>query len=202
MSSTDALPYSVAMQKAYISNDLNATLMYQFLFGIYTGFFPAAIYLYNARKGIRVRSRDIIIIGSITALYSTTALAVLLNWALVGIALCKHGGTRVDILIESLTGALRYFYWSITESKSSRNRRTAQDTRKSNFNIRLMSGSRYNSEEFRVHSYSRVGLQSVYPSSLPTLSQAIPLKSSDVILAQLPLLWPLVASTTRICASR
>ncbi|KAF4618101.1 hypothetical protein D9613_012640 [Agrocybe pediades] len=102
-----AFPYSVTMQKAYISSDLNATLMYQFLFGIYTGFFPATIYIYNTRKGICMRSRDIIIIGSITALYTTTAVAVMLNWNLVDKVFCKNGGpTRVDIFIESLTADL------------------------------------------------------------------------------------------------
>ncbi|KAF9554364.1 hypothetical protein CPC08DRAFT_753696 [Agrocybe pediades] len=98
MSSSDAFPYSVTMQKAYVSSGLNATLMYQFLFGLSCS--------KEAHKEIRTRSRDIIIIGSITALYTTTALAVLLNWTLVGLELCKHGGTRVDMITESLTGYL------------------------------------------------------------------------------------------------
>ncbi|KAF9560024.1 hypothetical protein CPC08DRAFT_762948 [Agrocybe pediades] len=102
MSTTDDFPYSVAQQKALLDADLNSTLLYQFLFGVYSGVFPAAIYIY-VHKENRTRTRDRIIIGSITALYCTMALNMLSNWIYSNILFCKKGATRVEMFVESAT---------------------------------------------------------------------------------------------------
>ncbi|KAF9554301.1 hypothetical protein CPC08DRAFT_766853 [Agrocybe pediades] len=54
MSTTDDFPFSVAQQKALISADLNSTLLFQFLFGIYTGLFPATLYIYRESHAIKM----------------------------------------------------------------------------------------------------------------------------------------------------
>ncbi|KAF4618061.1 hypothetical protein D9613_012676 [Agrocybe pediades] len=102
MSTKDDFPYSVAQQKALLDADLNSTLLYQFLFGVYSGVFPAAIYIY-VHKENRTRTRDRIIIGSITALYCTMALNMLSNWIYSNILFCKKGATRVEMFVESAT---------------------------------------------------------------------------------------------------
>ncbi|KAF9553194.1 hypothetical protein CPC08DRAFT_754364 [Agrocybe pediades] len=79
MSTPDSSPFSVAQQKAVINADLNSILIFQFLFGIYTGVFPATLYIYFHKEN-RTRVKDIIVIGSITALYSVTTLDLLVNW--------------------------------------------------------------------------------------------------------------------------
>ncbi|KAF4609899.1 hypothetical protein D9613_010225 [Agrocybe pediades] len=95
--------FSVAQQKSRISIDLNSTLLYQFLFGIYTGLFPATMYIYM-RKENRTRAKDMIIIGSTTALYVITALNTVMNWLYTNILFGAQNGTRVEMFIESLTG--------------------------------------------------------------------------------------------------
>ncbi|KAF4618089.1 hypothetical protein D9613_012666 [Agrocybe pediades] len=104
MFSADDLPssFSVAQQKALISADFNSTLLLQFLFGIYTGVFPAAIYIYIHKKN-RTRASDMIIIGSTTALYFATALATVMNWLYTNILLGTHGATRAEMVLENLT---------------------------------------------------------------------------------------------------
>ncbi|KAF9537515.1 hypothetical protein CPC08DRAFT_808934 [Agrocybe pediades] len=102
MSSTADLPFSVAQQKLMISADLNSTLMAQFLFGIYTGLFPATIYL-CVHKENRTRSGARIVIGSLTALYVVTAIQISVTWLYTNIVLCTDGGTRADTFIESVT---------------------------------------------------------------------------------------------------
>ncbi|KAF9545347.1 hypothetical protein CPC08DRAFT_769881 [Agrocybe pediades] len=103
MYSTDDVPYSVAQQKAKIGADLNSTMVYQFLFGMYTGLFPASVYIY-AKRGNRTRSRDWIIIGNITALYTRAAVYLSINWVYTNILFCTKGSTRVEMFIVSLTG--------------------------------------------------------------------------------------------------
>ncbi|KAF9545351.1 hypothetical protein CPC08DRAFT_769885 [Agrocybe pediades] len=103
MSTTDDFPdrYSVAQQKAWISADLNSTLLVQFLFGIYTGLFPATMYIYIHKEN-RTRARDMIIIGSTTALYLAVALSTLMNWLYTNILFGTHGRTRVEMFMESV----------------------------------------------------------------------------------------------------
>ncbi|KAF9554103.1 hypothetical protein CPC08DRAFT_821899 [Agrocybe pediades] len=96
-------PFSVAQQKALISAELNSTLLVQFLFGIYTGLFPVALYIHT-RKENRTQSRDRIIIGVIAALYGSTLLWLLSNWLFTSIIFCKSIATRVDIFLESVSG--------------------------------------------------------------------------------------------------
>ncbi|KAF9552521.1 hypothetical protein CPC08DRAFT_822822 [Agrocybe pediades] len=100
MSTPDDVPYSVAQQKALLSSDLNSTLIYQFLFGIYTGVFPAALYIYVHNEN-RTRTKDVIIIGCITALYSLTALNTTMNWLYTNILFVTNGATRVEMFMES-----------------------------------------------------------------------------------------------------
>ncbi|KAF9555549.1 hypothetical protein CPC08DRAFT_780419 [Agrocybe pediades] len=101
MSTADDFPFSVAQQKAWISADLNSTLLLQFLFGIYTGLFPATMYIYIHKEN-RMRARDMVIIGSTTVLYLATALSTVINWLYTNILFGTHGGTRVEIFMESL----------------------------------------------------------------------------------------------------
>ncbi|KAF9554381.1 hypothetical protein CPC08DRAFT_766781 [Agrocybe pediades] len=124
MSSTNdfALSLSVTQQKALISSDLNSILLLHFLFGIYTGVFPAAIYIYGVssisqklscpikeftiykvHKKNRTQASDRIVMGSITASYFTTALTIVMNWLYTNILLGKHGATRAEIVLETLT---------------------------------------------------------------------------------------------------
>ncbi|KAF9541631.1 hypothetical protein CPC08DRAFT_717107, partial [Agrocybe pediades] len=100
MSAPDDVPYSVAQQKTLLSSDLNSTLIYQFLFGIYTGVFPAALYIYVHNEN-RTRTKDVIIIGCITALYSLTVLNTTMNWLYTNILFVTNGATRVDMFLES-----------------------------------------------------------------------------------------------------
>ncbi|KAF4610190.1 hypothetical protein D9613_010232 [Agrocybe pediades] len=79
--------------------------MAQFLFGIYTGLFPATIYL-CVHKENRTRSGARIVIGSLTALYVVTAIQISVTWLYTNIVLCTDGGTRADTFIESVTGDL------------------------------------------------------------------------------------------------
>ncbi|KAF9552528.1 hypothetical protein CPC08DRAFT_714555 [Agrocybe pediades] len=101
--SSDGFPFSVAQQKALISAELNSTLLVQFLFGIYTGLFPAVLYIYT-RKENRTQSRDRIVIGIVTALYLSTLLWLLSNWLFTSIIFCKSVATRVTIFLESVDG--------------------------------------------------------------------------------------------------
>ncbi|KAF9551738.1 hypothetical protein CPC08DRAFT_823132 [Agrocybe pediades] len=101
MSTADDFPFSVAQQKALISADLNSTLLFQLLFGIYTGIFAATVHIY-VRKENRTRTRDTIIIGSTTALYLLTAVTTGLNWLYTNVLLGTHGATRVEIFLESV----------------------------------------------------------------------------------------------------
>ncbi|KAF4618078.1 hypothetical protein D9613_012632 [Agrocybe pediades] len=100
MDAPDDFPFSVAQQKAVTNSDLNSTLLYQFLFGIYTGVFPVAMYIYVHSKN-RTRTKDVIIIGSITALYFLTAVNTAMNWLYTNILFITNGGTRVDLFMES-----------------------------------------------------------------------------------------------------
>ncbi|KAF9554363.1 hypothetical protein CPC08DRAFT_712941 [Agrocybe pediades] len=95
-------PFTVAQQKAHIEVDLTSTFMMQFLFGIYTGIFPAAIYIYVHREN-RGLSKSIVVIGSLTALYVTIAYPVLLNWYYSVLQFTKDSGTRVELFIEGVT---------------------------------------------------------------------------------------------------
>ncbi|KAF9554108.1 hypothetical protein CPC08DRAFT_727396 [Agrocybe pediades] len=101
MSTSSNFPFSVAQQKAMISANLHSTLIYQFLFGIYTGVLPATIYIYF-HKDNRSRARDTIIIGSITALYLLTVLNYVVNWLYTNIVFAQHFGTRVEMFIETV----------------------------------------------------------------------------------------------------
>ncbi|KAF9552525.1 hypothetical protein CPC08DRAFT_768227 [Agrocybe pediades] len=101
MSTTDEFPFSVAQQKALISADLNSTLLFQFLFGIYTGIFLATMYIYSHKEN-RTRARDMIIIGNTGALYFLIALGAVMNWIFTNVLYCTKGATRVDMFIESL----------------------------------------------------------------------------------------------------
>ncbi|KAF9551739.1 hypothetical protein CPC08DRAFT_823133 [Agrocybe pediades] len=92
--------FSVAQQKVLISADLNSTLLLQFLFGIYTGVFPAAIYIY-VHKENRTRASDRVIIGSTIALYLVTALTISMNWIYTNVLFGTRGGTRVETFKES-----------------------------------------------------------------------------------------------------
>ncbi|KAF9553199.1 hypothetical protein CPC08DRAFT_767724 [Agrocybe pediades] len=100
MSTTDNFPFSVAQQKALISANLNSTLLLQFLFGIYTGVFPATIYIYIYREN-RTRARDRIIIGTTAALYCLTAVNTVINWLYTDILGITRNATRVEMFIES-----------------------------------------------------------------------------------------------------
>ncbi|KAF4610139.1 hypothetical protein D9613_010219 [Agrocybe pediades] len=100
MSAADNFPYSVAQQKALISSDFNSTLIIQFSFGIYTGVFAATMYFYIHKEN-RTRARDVIIIGTTTALYILTAVNILVDWLYTNILLVAQGGTRVEIFLES-----------------------------------------------------------------------------------------------------
>ncbi|KAF9552666.1 hypothetical protein CPC08DRAFT_728453 [Agrocybe pediades] len=102
MSTTDEYPFSVAQQKALISADLHSTLLFQFLFGIYTGIFLATMYIYSHKEN-RTRARDMIIIGNTGALYFLTALNTVMNWIYTNILFCTKEATRVDMSIESFT---------------------------------------------------------------------------------------------------
>ncbi|KAF9552668.1 hypothetical protein CPC08DRAFT_768127 [Agrocybe pediades] len=102
MSTTDDFPFSVAQQKALISADLNSTLLFQFVFGIYTGVFLATMYIYSHKEN-RTRARDMIIIGNTGALYFLIALNTVMNWIYTNILYCTKGATRVDMFLESLT---------------------------------------------------------------------------------------------------
>ncbi|KAF9554360.1 hypothetical protein CPC08DRAFT_753694 [Agrocybe pediades] len=103
MSTPDDFPsFSVAQQKALISANLNSTLLLQFLFGIYTGFFLTTLYIYIHKEN-RTRSRDMIIIGSITALYFVTALNTLINWLYTSNLCTTYSGTRFEMFMESLS---------------------------------------------------------------------------------------------------
>ncbi|KAF9552670.1 hypothetical protein CPC08DRAFT_754627 [Agrocybe pediades] len=104
MSTADDFPLSVTQQKTLISSDLNPTLLLQFLFGIYTGLFPATIYIY-AHKENRTKANDRIIFGNITALYISTTLYMACNWLYTDI-LYGTEGTRVDMVVESIIGAI------------------------------------------------------------------------------------------------
>ncbi|KAF9540038.1 hypothetical protein CPC08DRAFT_770875 [Agrocybe pediades] len=101
MSTTDKFPYSVVQQKAMLSVDLNSTLLFQFLFGIYTSIFLATMYIYSHKEN-RTRARDIIIIGNNGALYFLIALITVINWIYTNILYCTKGATRVDLFIESI----------------------------------------------------------------------------------------------------
>ncbi|KAF4609900.1 hypothetical protein D9613_010224 [Agrocybe pediades] len=101
MSTADDFSFSIAQQKTYISSDLNSTLLLQFLFGIYTGLFPATVYIY-VHKENRTRTRDMIIIGSTGALYFLTGLSLVMNWLYTNILLGTHGATRAEMFIESV----------------------------------------------------------------------------------------------------
>ncbi|KAF9554109.1 hypothetical protein CPC08DRAFT_713170 [Agrocybe pediades] len=100
--STDDFPFSVAQQKAFIGGQLHPTLLAQFLFGIYTGLFPVALYIY-IHKGNHTQSSNRIIIGSITALYISTVLFLVPNWLFTNILFSKTGPTRVDMFLESIS---------------------------------------------------------------------------------------------------
>ncbi|KAF9539849.1 hypothetical protein CPC08DRAFT_770904 [Agrocybe pediades] len=99
MSTPHDLPYSIGQQKAFISSELNSTLLTLFLFGIYTGLFPATIYIY-VRKENRTAARDRIIIGSTTALYCLTALNTVMNWLYTNALFGTHGATRLEMFAE------------------------------------------------------------------------------------------------------
>ncbi|KAF9554111.1 hypothetical protein CPC08DRAFT_198185 [Agrocybe pediades] len=101
--STDDFQFPVAQQNALISAGLHSTLMALFLFGIYTGLFLVALYIYIHKKN-RTPSRDRIIIGNMTALYTSMALYILSNWLYTNVIFCKTGATRVDMFVESITG--------------------------------------------------------------------------------------------------
>ncbi|KAF4609879.1 hypothetical protein D9613_010197 [Agrocybe pediades] len=102
MSTAENFPFSIVQQKAMISADLNSTLLYQFLFGIYTGLFPSTMYIYIHKEN-RTRTRDMIIIGSTGALYFFIALNTVTNWLYTNILFITQGATRVDIFVESIT---------------------------------------------------------------------------------------------------
>ncbi|KAF4612530.1 hypothetical protein D9613_012752 [Agrocybe pediades] len=59
--------------------------------------------VYIVHKQNRTRSRDMIIIGSITALYFITALNTLLNWLGISTLCTTDSGTRVEMFIESVS---------------------------------------------------------------------------------------------------
>ncbi|KAF9545345.1 hypothetical protein CPC08DRAFT_716214 [Agrocybe pediades] len=101
MSSNDDVPFTVAQQTARISANLNSTLLIQFLFGTYTGVFPAAIYIYLHKEN-RSASKDRIVIGSIVVLYCIAACTVLVNWFYTSVGFSKDGATRLDIFIGSV----------------------------------------------------------------------------------------------------
>ncbi|KAF9554117.1 hypothetical protein CPC08DRAFT_766992 [Agrocybe pediades] len=102
MSTTDEFPFSVALQKAMTSADLNSNLLFQFLFGISTGIFLATMYIYSHKEN-RTRARDMIIIGNTGILYFLTALTTVMNWIYSNILYCTKGATRVEMYIESVT---------------------------------------------------------------------------------------------------
>ncbi|KAF9548011.1 hypothetical protein CPC08DRAFT_823572 [Agrocybe pediades] len=101
MSSTANVPFSVAQQKSSISASLNSSLLLQFLFGIYTGLFPATLYIY-LRKDSRTRSKDRIVIGSMTALYSGTAIFFFAYWVFFYYQFGTGNKTRVDLFLEEV----------------------------------------------------------------------------------------------------
>ncbi|KAF4618059.1 hypothetical protein D9613_012674 [Agrocybe pediades] len=72
---------------------------------IYTGIFPTALYLY-CQKENRTRSRNRVVIGTISSLYFVTALYALVNWIYTDSLLCAEGGTRAEIFLENVTQAL------------------------------------------------------------------------------------------------
>ncbi|KAF9553191.1 hypothetical protein CPC08DRAFT_767717 [Agrocybe pediades] len=102
MSTPDDFPVSVAQQKAYLSAELNSTLMLNFLFGIYAGLFSATIYIYIHKEN-RTRARDMIIIGSTATLYIATVLNVLCYWISANMIYCKSGATTFEMFIGSGT---------------------------------------------------------------------------------------------------
>ncbi|KAF4618065.1 hypothetical protein D9613_012672 [Agrocybe pediades] len=94
---SDDFPFSVAQQKALIGAGLHASLLAQFLFGIYTGVLGGPLH-----KGNRSASKDRIVIGSITALYAVTLLNILISWIYTSVLLCTTGGTLVEVFIASV----------------------------------------------------------------------------------------------------
>ncbi|KAF9560017.1 hypothetical protein CPC08DRAFT_762942 [Agrocybe pediades] len=105
MSTPDDFPYSIAQQKAFISADLHATLLSQFLFGIYTAIFAVALHIY-VHKETRVALNNWVVIGSLTALYTMIALDQAGNWFAENVVHCKQGETRVTTFVQAATGAL------------------------------------------------------------------------------------------------
>ncbi|KAF9558690.1 hypothetical protein CPC08DRAFT_549836 [Agrocybe pediades] len=102
MSATDGFPFTVSQQKALISTNLNSTLLMQFLFGIYTGVFCAAVYFHETQTAFQNR----IVSGTILALYIITMVVVACNWYFVNILLCLQGWTRESISVEALIASI------------------------------------------------------------------------------------------------
>ncbi|KAF9551736.1 hypothetical protein CPC08DRAFT_728949 [Agrocybe pediades] len=101
MSTADDSPFSVARQTTMISANVNSTLLFLFLFGIYTGVFPITIYVYIHKEN-RMPARDRIIIGCTTALYFSTALDAVYTCLYMNKVFGKDFGTRIQMFTESL----------------------------------------------------------------------------------------------------
>ncbi|KAF4612517.1 hypothetical protein D9613_012760 [Agrocybe pediades] len=105
MSATQPLQFSVTQQRTFINATLNANLLFQFFFGVYTGVFATSLHIYFHRAN-RTASKDVIIIGNLSLLYAFTVLYMVLNLFYMNVWLCKDGGTRGEIFVEGAQEAL------------------------------------------------------------------------------------------------
>ncbi|KAF9543269.1 hypothetical protein CPC08DRAFT_730478 [Agrocybe pediades] len=105
MSSTEEL-YSISQEKQYILANLNSTLIFHFLLGIYTGLFAGSLYMYFHKENRRA-SRTLIIIGNLTLLYVVAMGSNLLNWFSTSAVFVTKSAVRYELFFESVMSGSR-----------------------------------------------------------------------------------------------
>ncbi|KDR79663.1 hypothetical protein GALMADRAFT_137452 [Galerina marginata CBS 339.88] len=107
---------SAAIQQSFIGASLNSTVMGTFLMGIYTMFYFGTVYLYRKSSSINVfkiptkramlvnrsRSRQRMVLATITALYLDAVFQIGLQWHALTRAFVANGTTQGDIFVALL----------------------------------------------------------------------------------------------------
>ncbi|KAF9554616.1 hypothetical protein CPC08DRAFT_821600 [Agrocybe pediades] len=107
MSSTSddsGLP-TISQQKTVISSSLNATLMFMFLMGLYSGIFAATVIIYRSRDNTMAGPRTAVALRVLTALYIVLLAEAAVQWYDASLVFSTQGSSRLSIFIASATTA-------------------------------------------------------------------------------------------------
>ncbi|PPQ92899.1 hypothetical protein CVT25_010454 [Psilocybe cyanescens] len=102
--STPDVPFSINVQENEISGNLNSSMLFNFLMGIYTMVYGGTMYLYLSKKP--TNSNRHIILSAISLLYLLCLLDFVVEWYYLNWTIVITGDTRESIFLATVGGGL------------------------------------------------------------------------------------------------